>query len=147
MRLVAASIVLSFLTSTACGFGLPKELVGMWSVPDAEFDGDNLRGGDALYLLEDGKAGLVGAPLPVVKCPDGSVCAPIVGISGKATYDAKSKRLTLNLESAGKRVAIAGEYNSREKKITLRMPAKDSQFVRRKKDVPEGVKKVLNTPQ
>jgi hypothetical protein len=125
---------------------MPTELVGVWSVPDAVFEGDNIRGGDVLYLLKDGKAGLVGAPLPVMKCA-GSWCAPIIGISGKASYEAATRRVTLNLQSEGKGIAIVGEYDATTKTITLRLPAKEAKFMRRKNSVPPEVEKVLSGVQ
>lgn len=81
---------------------LPEHLLGVWASAESEFEsGERLIGGEALYLLPGGQLALVGAPLPVRRCADGSVCTPLIGLGGEARFDPATQRLTLRLHGSG----------------------------------------------
>lgn len=100
-----SSAMLSLMLALPLGLRaapLPAELAGTWSQPGSVFENGQLAGGVALYLLADGRGALVGAPLPVGRCPDGRVCTPIIGSALSASFDPASRQLRLRMFENGR---------------------------------------------
>lgn len=143
MRLRTARVLLlacTLVAGLARAADLPAELVGVWATPESEFDGETLLGGEALYLLKSGKVALLGAPLPVRRCADGTVCAPLRGLSGSARYDAAAGKLAITLLDGQRSVKVAAAYAAGEKTISLPTePGKVARYRLHGAAVPETV--------
>lgn len=139
---LVASVLLTGLASAA---ELPKNLVGLWATAGTEFEGEKLLGGEALYLLPAGKAALVGAPLPVKRCPDGNVCTPVIGIGGSASFDVASGRLSITVGDGQRSQTLEAKFDANAGTISLQTePNKVARFFRRDTVVPKALEASLN---
>jgi hypothetical protein len=113
---------------------IPPELVGEWVSPGAEFDGDYLKRGGALYLDSNGFAAIVGAPPPI-------------GMVGTATYDAKTFTLRLDLHDRGSPPMVRTmeiTYDPKAKTLTTEAKPDDGvekgTFTHRRKEISQWIR-------
>jgi len=111
---------------------LPTDLVGEWVTEKTEFTQDVLSRGAALYLTVRGVGALLGAPPPV-------------GAMGPATYDARTRTLTLRLIERGQDKAICDFiYDPRAKTLRAEAPECGREIFKRRRDyVPDYVLRML----
>jgi hypothetical protein len=145
MRFRSFSLLMSFILPAALAWAdaLPRELVGVWATADSEFDGENLIGGQALYLSPEGRAALVGAPLPVHRCEDGRVCTPKIGVGGNVTYESASARLTMNLHSGIQKLSVNIDHRASDGTLLLHAPA-GFLLMRKSVTLPDAAARELN---
>ena len=129
-------LLISFLAAWAIHAAgadtLPTDLVGEWAAESSEFSRGALSKGAALYLTAQGVGALIGAPPPI-------------GSLASATYDAKTRLLTLRLTEHGQVMATCGFiYDPKLKILKGQGPECDtSVYKRRRADVPEYILKML----
>ncbi len=143
LRTLAASALL-LCSSFVSGADLPKELVGIWATAESQFENDRLIGGTALYLLSSGQMALVGAPLPVGRCPDGRLCTPIIGSAGMVDYDAATSHLTIKLREASKSISVTADYNAHDDILELRTGPELARLVRRSAVIPSQMQAMFD---
>lgn len=144
-------VLLALLTLSAGparGAELPGKLVGVWATAGTEFEGGRLIGGEALYLISAGRAAIVGAPLPVMRCPDGRVCAPIIGVAGRATFEEATRRLSIQVQDGRNSQTIEGELAPDGATVLLTTgPRQVKRLVRREADVPPALEAQLKAAE
>lgn len=144
-------VLLALLTLSAGparGAELPGKLVGVWATAGTEFEGGRLIGGEALYLISAGRAAIVGAPLPVMRCPDGRVCAPIIGVAGRATFEEATRRLSIQVQDGRNSQTIEGELAADGATVLLTTgPRQVKRLVRREADVPPALEAQLKAAE
>lgn len=149
--LISSTFVLLALTLSAGlarGAELPGKLVGVWATAGTEFEGGRLIGGEALYLISAGRAAIVGAPLPVMRCPDGRVCAPIIGVAGRATFEEATRRLSIQVQDGRNSQTIEGELAADGATVLLTTgPRQVKRLVRREADVPPALEAQLKAAE
>ena len=145
-RVRVASLAASFvLCGLACGADIPAELVGVWASAGTEFEGERLIGGEALFLTRAGRAALVGAPLPVRRCAEGSFCAPIIGLAGLASFDAATGRLSIAVQDGPQSRALEATFDAGAATLVLQTgPGKAIRFTRRAHVVPQALEAELH---
>jgi hypothetical protein len=83
-RLLLVTIIAAWAAYANAADNIPADLVGEWATERSEFSRGALSKGAAMYLTAQGVGALIGAPPPI-------------GAQGPATYDAKTRMLTLRL--------------------------------------------------
>lgn len=127
--------------STVYAQELPEQLVGVWATEGSVFEQEKLIGGEALYLDRNGLGAMVGAPLPVNRCPDGRVCAPIIGFRITITLATDGTSLRIRATEKDKIKELIASYNEQEKFIQFQSP---TLIFRRTADIPAHLKAVIN---
>ena len=126
------SILAAWAIQANAADSLPTELVGEWATEQSEFSRSALSKGAAIYLTAQGVGALIGAPPPI-------------GALGPATYDPKTRTLTLRLTERGQVMATCGFiYDSKLR--TLKGQGTEcgtDVFKRRRNDVPDYILKML----
>jgi hypothetical protein len=93
-----ATILCLFVSHAYAASAVPKELVGIWATEAAEFRGEVLWKGQAIYLDDDGVAGFVGG--------DGM---DVMGVRAiMRSYDPKTHILSFDFTEYGK-VVLSGQ--------------------------------------
>jgi hypothetical protein len=143
-KLLPLLAALLFSLTTQAG-DLPPQLVGIWTTEETVLRGASLLGGTALYLSENGKGALVGAPLPVMRCPDNSICRPLIGVRLFAVLEEGNDALHITLVTEdGKSIPLETIYDAKEAVVVIKLGNEENRLVRRSADVPEEFKAVLN---
>jgi hypothetical protein len=126
---------------------LPASVYGTWATEGAEFESGRLIGGDALYVLPNGQAALVGAPLPVRRCAGGQVCTPRIGLPGTVTYDPDTRRLRLAIQEGPRRLDLDGSLESGGNALLLQTtPERPLRYQRQSHTVPPDLEQALTPP-
>jgi hypothetical protein len=112
--------------------GLPADLVGEWTTDSSVFRAGALHEGLAMYLTADGVGALIAAPPPI-------------GAQGPASYDPKTRILTLRLSEQGRSVATcAFAHDGSTATLRAQGGACGQELYRRRRDrVPDHIAKTL----
>ena len=106
---------------------LPTDLVGEWATEKSEFYQDVLSRGVAMYLTAHGIGALVGAP-------------PLVAAMGPATYDAKTRALTLRLAKG----TCEFIHDPKAKTFKAQAPECGTEVLKRRRDyLPDHIVRIL----
>jgi hypothetical protein len=80
-----------------------------------------------------------------MRCPDGRVCAPIIGVGGQATFDEATRRLSIRLQDGQNSQTIEGELAADGATVLLTIgPGPVKRLVRREAVVPPALEAQLN---
>lgn len=127
---------------------LPPTVSGTWATAGAEFESDRLIGGDVLYVLPNGQAARLGAPLPVRRCPDGKVCTPLIGVPGTATWDPAQRHLRITVQEGPRRRALDATLEPGDEALLLQTsPEQRLRLLRRSDSVPSALAQALTPPR
>jgi len=131
-RWLLISILAAWAIHAEAADSLPTDLVGEWATEKSEFSRGALSKGAAIYLTAQGVGALIGAPPPI-------------GALGPATYDAKTRMLTLRLTEHGQVMATCGFIYDPKLKILKGQGTECGAdvFKRRRDDVPDYILKML----
>lgn len=144
MRKISFLLAVLTFSLSARADGLPSELVGIWATEDSVFNGGALIGGTALYLSEGGKGALVGAPLPVGRCPDDRVCTPIIGMNVTAEFEENGGVLRIQIFEGGKTIPLEATFNAEKTVLTGEFgSSKNTRLVHRDTKLPIELKGML----
>jgi hypothetical protein len=128
--LIASALVLGAAHARE---GLPGELVGEWATDASVFRGGALREGLVMYLTAGGVGALIAAPPPI-------------GAQGPASYDPKTRVLTITLSEQGRPVATcAFAYDANAATLRAQGGACGQELYRRRREqVPDHISRTLN---
>jgi hypothetical protein len=128
--LVASALVVS---GARAGEELPGELVGEWATDASVLRGGALREGFAMYLTAGGVGALIAAP-------------PTIGAQGPASYDPKTRILTITLSEQGRPVATcAFAHDASAATLKAQGGACGHELYRRRREqVPDHISRTLN---
>ena len=126
---------------------LSPQLVGTWATEDSVFEGESLIGGTALYLNANGSGAMVGAPLPVGRCPDGRVCTPIIGFKLSAVLEKNGTSLLISIAEGSQSMSLTARYDANKDVLIGQFgngSSTESHLIHRSSAVPEKLTGMLN---
>lgn len=120
----------SLVSSARAGDHFPEFLVGVWTPDDAEFQGEQLIKGSAIYLSPSGRGAIIGGPPPI-------------GFRIESEFDPATNRLDLQAFDGNRKGPLITAKYDPLLQLLVREEAPLNPLKRRAKTLPQALLKKL----